>query len=604
MLSLAFTGLSATGSEAANLTPKEQIVCPSLRVCLDIVKRHSASEFDYAVLESEFQRFGPTGRKALMDILDSEAGNPDIAEIISRAAPLSASERLDLKKKWSLDRAEIYLPFLRDGHPVSRDLLLLSLGSDNPNVREQARLALIDLPDPIKRQPVPQSLVQPVLLALAKDPIIEAAPYLSRLNAQGQEKGFAELLKSGEVDVVFGAYEALYRSNRPKAFETLLSVMDRLKAPDQSQAIGDMILRRHANRADGFYLNFAKEMSGDQARSVSARASALHAVLLSNTREMPELTPARAEALRFLASGQPLVTAEKYIPFLKRLKAEKELNLIWRVATAEKWVNRDVISVAFVGLQSEDQIIRDLIRSDDFRSFSAGAAKAKPRHKMLLNSKINHPVKDIQDLARKILDLPTASQSSARCIISKFDANDQLNQMPFFDLAWVKLKSNARVALDRKYLTSAHPSQTGWLAGYELQDSSAKSTPRDSTLLHFNNKTGGFKRIGNFSGPVAILPDRSLKLGQSTNRFWVINQSQEASADVSAYSVDLTTEVPRVKHLGALPKNVRDFSVAPNGDLLLGFDGRKQAPLRMSQRGEISAACRSLQAVTAASAPN
>ena len=603
-LSLAFAGLSAITSHAAELTADERNVCSNLRVCLDIIKRHDASEFDYAVLESEFQRFGSVGRRALMDVLDSEAGNPEMAEIISRAAPLSPSERQNLKKNWSLDRAEVYLPFLKDGHPFSRDLLLLSLGSDNPAVREQARLALINFPDSAERQPVPQNLVQPLLLALAKDPVAEAAPYLSKLNPLGQEKRFAELLKSGETEVVFGAYEALYRSSRPQAFETLLSEMDRVRTPEQSRAIGDMLLRRHANRADGFYLNFAKEMSGDQARSAQARASGLHAVLSSDTPEMPALTPARAEALRFLVSGQALVTAEKYLPVLRRLEAETELNLIWRVATAEKWVDRDVISEAFEGLQSEDQVIADLIRSDDFRSFSAGAVQAKPRHKMLLTSKLNHPVKDIQVLARKILELPAAPQSSTRCIISKFDANDQLNQMPFFDLAWTKLRNNARVALDRKYLTSAHPSQTGWLAGYKLRKPGAKSIAGGAALLHFDNKTGAFQRIGNFSGPLAILPDRSLKLGQSTNRFWVINQSGEASADISAYSVDLTAEPARIKHLGALPRDARDFSVAPNGDLLMGFGGETQAPIRMSPRGDISAACQPLQAVTAAPAPN
>ena len=604
VLSLALTGLGTTASQAANLTPDERQVCSTLRICVDIIRRHDASEFDYAVLETEFQRFGPVGRRALIDVLHSKAGNADIAKMIFKSAPLSSSERANLKNKWSLDRAEIYLPFLLDGHPLSRDFLLLSLGSDNPAVRERVRRALLDLPKTVERQPVPQTLLRPLLSALTQDPIAEAAPYLSRLNAEGSVDEFASLLGSGEVDLVFAAYEALYRKDRSTAFGSLLAEMDRVKTSDQSQAIGDMLLRRHANRPDGFYLKFANDMSGDQARSVPARASGLHAVLISNPDVMPEFTFARAEALRFLVKGQPFVVQDKYLSVLKRMKAEQELNLIWKIASEEKWINRDRIAEAFNGLKSQDRIIGELIRADDFRTFAAGVTQAKPLHTALLRGKINHPIKAIQDLARKTIRLPPNPRNAAPCIISKFDAKDWLNQMPFFDSAWLKADNNSRVVLDRKYLTSAHPSQTGWLAGYHLQKRGAASAQTGAALLHFDNKTGEFGRVGDFSGPIAILPDRLLKLGQSTNRFWVIDQWRGGSTDISAYSVDLSSGFPTIKHLGAIPNSARDFSVAPNGDLLMNFKGGTQAPIRMSPRGDISLACRSLQPVTAAPAPN
>jgi len=318
---------------------------------------------------------------------------------------------------------------------------------------------VLDLPKTVERQPVPQTLLRPLLSALTQDPIAEAAPYLSRLNAEGSVDEFASLLGSGEVDLVFAAYEALYRKDRSTAFGSLLAEMDRVKTSDQSQAIGDMLLRRHANRPDGFYLKFANDMSGDQARSVPARASGLHAVLISNPDVMPEFTFARAEALRFLVKGQPFVVQDKYLSVLKRMKAEQELNLIWKIASEEKWINRDRIAEAFNGLKS--------------------------------------------------------------------DAKDWLNQMPFFDSAWLKADNNSRVVLDRKY-----------------------------------------------------------------------------STDISAYSVDLSSGFPTIKHLGAIPNSARDFSVAPNGDLLMNFKGGTQAPIRMSPRGDISLACRSLQPVTAAPAPN
>ena len=298
------------------------------------------------------------------------------------------------------------------------------------------------------------------------------------------------------------------------------------------------------------------------------------------------------------------MTQNKYLPHLTRLKAEPELSLIWKIASEEKWVNRDKIAAAFAGLQSQDRVIADLIRADDFRSFSAGAMQAKPNQAALLRSKINHPVKDIRDLARKKLKLPAAKADTSKCIISKFDAKDKMDQMPFFELAWMTADNKARVALERKYLTAAYPGKTGWLAGYNLQKPGVKSLHTGADLVYFDSKTGDFVRVGNFSGPLAILPDRLLKPGERTNRFWVIDQWGGDSADISVYSLELTADAPRIRHLGMVPKSARDFAVSPNGDLLMQFEDKGQTPIRMSPRGEITLACRPLQSVTATPAPN
>ena len=123
-------------------------------------------------------------------------------------------------------------------------------------------------------------------------------------------------------------------------------------------------------------------------------------------------------------------------------------------------------------------------------------------------------------------------------------------------------------------------------------------------LVHYENKTGDFEQIGNFSNPIAILPNRSLKLGETTSRFWVIDHWGGGSDDVSAYSVDIAQDVPKISHLGALPRAARNFTVAPNGDLLMRFEGGAQVPLRMSPRGDVSLACRPPRPVTGTPAPN
>ena len=113
-----------------------------MKVCLDIVRRHDGSEFDYAALEAEFRRFGPSGKAALFGLLESDAGQADIARLISKLESLTADDRRRIQEKWSKEKAEAYLPLLLDTHPISRDLILQSLDHPKAQVRETARLAL------------------------------------------------------------------------------------------------------------------------------------------------------------------------------------------------------------------------------------------------------------------------------------------------------------------------------------------------------------------------------------------------------------------------------------------------------------------------------
>ena len=58
--------------------------------------------------------------------------------------------------------------------------------------------------------------------------------------------------------------------------------------------------------------------------------------------------------------------------FLKKTKSTGELGLIWKIANAEKWVNRDRVSDYFEDTPLKDQVTVDLLGSDDVRSFLAG----------------------------------------------------------------------------------------------------------------------------------------------------------------------------------------------------------------------------------------
>lgn len=600
-LTVLITGASASALYAKNLTPQERRICPSLRVCIDIIRRHDASEFDYGVLEDQFRQFGPKGRDALFNILESDDGNPDISRMITVTAPLTATERTRIAKSWSTETAAHYLPLLLDGHPNSRDMLLLTLGAEQPAVRDAARRALSQLPISAQSQPLPTSLRQPLLAALERDPIPEAAPYLAMMNADVQQDTFAALLRSGDSSIVSAAYTSLYRHNPSQAFKVLLLEMGRVTSPEQSQAIGDMLLRRHAKRPDGFYLKFADDISGDKTRAISARASGLHAVLINGGDEFPPFTPERAEALAFLVRSQPNITQDKYLPFLKRIKAERVMNYIWEISQQERWVNRDEIAAFFKGETIENKVVSDLLRSDDIRSFAAGIKLAKPVHNNAVRANTDHAIAQIAALARQKLNLAPNRASAGRCRISRFDSGDIVNQMPFFDTAWMTAKNGMRISLDRKYLMAAHPGKNGWLAGYNVKTTDSQS---DGALVIYKYKPGGFDPIGNFSGPIAILPDRALKLGQITQRFWIIDKRDDKISSVSAFILDISGNTPKILHLGGLPNSAENFTVAPNGDLLMGFSDKNQAPIRLTQRGELSLACLPTRGALDVSAPN
>ena len=592
-LALALFGLtlSSKAAFAGGLTKKEQTVCASLKACIDIVRRHDASEFDYDVLEVEFRQFGEAGKSALFSVLEDKDGHADIARIILKSGPLTQSDRQRIQTKWSLAKAPSYLPLLLDGHPMSRDFLLLSLGHADAAIREKARRALIELPPPPRAMPLPQTLRSPLLEALIKDPIGQAAPYLERLNAAGHENQYSALLASGEPDIVSAAYTALYRNSPSRAFNALMSEMEKFEEAAQSRAVGKMLAARHSQRKDGFYLKFASDMSGDAKLSVPARAAGLHAVLSISESPFPEFTSSRREALSFLTEGQLVWAQDQYLSVLKAKNAEEPMSHIWSIAQKEKWINRDRLAEHFSGHPISESITRDLLSSNDIRSFSAGLSRANSRHEPLIRAQINHPVKLIANAARQKLGLRKFPKSIKPCPFDAFDLNDVRAQMPFFESGWMTSDHKARIALSRSYLTTAHPSKTGWLAGYDLTKPVQRSIHNGGIVLHYDNISGAWEEIGDFQAPVAILPAEPLKLGQSTNKFWIVDAWGGDALDISAYAVDISQTTPQITHVGALPNGVQRFSIAPNGDLLIGFQDNTQAPIRFSKAGQMSPAC-------------
>lgn len=589
ILAFALWVVVPTLAQARALTPQERTVCASLKSCLDIVRRHDSSEFDYAVLETEFRRFGGRGQTELLGLLKTENGQADIAKLVTGLGPLTVEQRRKLKKDWSIEKAEAYLPLLLDGQAMSRDLLLQSLAHPVADVREQARRGLLSMPKPVQTAPLPSTLTDRLLSALAADPIDIAAPYLSRLNVQGREAEFTSLLGSGEPSIVTAAYAALYRNSPSRAFNGLLAEMETFDRPAQSRAIGEMLAIRNASRADGFYLKFAQDMSGDPKLSIPARASGLHGLILMKAPRFPDLNPARSEALAFLAKDHPFAAQDLYISYLKAVGADDAMGLIWDIAETENWINRDRLAKNYSDHPVHDRVVRNLLQSPDIRSFRAGLSLAKPAHQPLILRRINDPVGAIANAARQKMGQPLDRDPRPTCRVKPFDLEDLRAQMPFFDDGWTTTPNRARVSLSRSFLTTAHPTASGWLAGYDI--SGPRTISNGGAVLHYDNASGEYKRIGDFYGPVAILPERPLKLGETTSKFWLIYAWGGDSLDISAYIVDVSGAAPVIRHVAALPYDPEGFALAGNGDLIVSFSGKAQAPIRLSKSGRVSSAC-------------
>lgn len=590
-LSFCYIALSSTAVQARDLTPAERSVCTSLSTCVDIVSRLDASEFDYTTLEVEFRRFGVSGKAALFTLLESDEGHADMARLILPLGPLTQLDRRRIQTKWTQKKAEVYLPFLLDGHPMSRDLLLQSLAHPKVGVRETARVALLRLPQSARTAPLPKPVQTALLKAVQNDPMNVAAPYIARLNPAGYEVQFAGFLRSGNASLVTASYGVLFRKSPAEAFNTLLAEMGRIDTPAQAQALGEMLAVRHRSRPDGFYLKFAKDMSGDPKLPLTARASGLHAVLTIADGAFPDLTAERSQALSFLASGQSVTAQNQYLPYLKKVRADAAMDLIWDIAQKERWGNRESIAEFFDTHKSSSKVIAGLLQSNDARSFLAGLRRAKPVHERLIQAQFGNPVTAISSAARQKLNLKAPQNSGHKCSIIPFDLADKRNQMPFFDSGWMVGDDRGRVSLTRAELTTAHPTGTGWLAGYNLDKARRRSKHTGGALLQYDNKSGAFQAIGDFSGPLAVLPNTPLRLGQTTDSFWVIDQWDTDTADLSAYKLDLKGTASNIRHISVLPKTAEAFSVTPQGDLVVVFADKKQLPIRLSAAGDMSLAC-------------
>lgn len=609
----ALTGLTAQAAIAGSLTRGEQTVCQSLRMCMDIVTRHDASEFDYAVLTEEFRRFGLKGRAALLDSLNGTKATPDMAILLAETGLPSAEEFEVIDKIWAGPKAALVTPLLQDITLANRNRWVAGLSHPDESVRVFSR-RLYRMDDALMAAPFSAEQISIILKDMSGSPSGLNAALLSKLPAAGHEAEFeALLLKGFNFAVLNAAYEGLYRNNPSKAFQALMAAMRSAETPQQIGNLGGLIAYRHQNRPDGFYGKFAVEFSGDPKAPPQARAVALDAWFkLMEQRPksksvlpfVPEMSPVRLEALNVLLT-KGAANIETYAGVLDEINTptvHPAIDIIWRYAESHNLASRSSILKAALDTPLEDLALQDALTSSDESLLLVGikSGQAKPNFALSIQKLEDHPLLTVAVAARlakrgKYEDevafsraVKSAQMNSTRCRVKAFDIQDLVNQMPFFDAAPVNTKDDWVKRVTRKKLNAAHPTKSGWLASYY-------QGPRNGALVYFDNQTGEGKRVGDFRSPFAILPDRPLRLGERTDTFWIVDSAGHMGDRQDLYRLKITGDNFDVRRVVELPDDPRAVSLANNGDILVSFDFDErrdvQPPLQIASDGQMFLAC-------------
>lgn len=618
-----FSGLVALGlvigheAQARPLTSFEMIVCPKLKNCVDILTAHDASEFDYSVLAAEFRRFGPNGRKALFAILNSDAGHPDIARLIGSLGALNAAEDDLLDKIWSGQRAVNVAPLFEVASLRNRDRWIAGLAHKNTNVREVSQ-RVYRMDRTLISAPITAAQQDIILNDIRSRPHWIKADLLNLISARGRESEFAQLISiNTEPRLAFAAYEGLYRADPSAAFQTFMKLASEIETSQQARHLGNLIASRHPNRADGFYGKFAWDVSGDTTMPVQVRAVGLHAwfsVINSGALDFGGLTKAvkfdapRLDALRFLLDTQSS-DISVYSNVLKGLPqgiSTPALSLILQNHLKTTHFTDVSLLKAAYSTPLEEKAMSAALQSNDLLVAAEAIihAEGRSQYQNELQALMAHPVTELRVAAALALKgrlskmstsglqqaVSKSNNKAPTCRINAFNHRDLKTQMPYFDDQPLKVKGSDPwlKAVSRKTLIAAHPTTEGWLASYYL-------APKSETF-YFDNRSGKGKIIGQFAEPFAILPDRPLPLGQTTQTFWVVDGVGHMGYRSFLYRISLQDDGYRQTRIAELPSPPSDVALTAIGEIVVAFETKDRAavqpPLRYSPTGNISLACR------------
>ena len=613
--------------------------CKTLVHCADILKRHDAQSYDYAVLARDFNRFDDKARDVLWQMIDAgQEGDDDAKTLANRALDmlsrstkiLPPAEQRRMVEMWTVQAGAPYLHnFLArlmttNLSPMVRSTAINTLGSRDTDTDYFSRNILAET---VRRNmvfPMPANDFSPLSRALLDSPSPVLVTLMALYPPEKSAPVLARVLKSGDAPSVIQAYRALFDADAEAAFKALIGTLYGLTPNDSKAAIalGELLSHRHPLREDGFYMKFASELSQDPDMSPAGRAAGFDALLRrQEEKAVPALidTPLNRASYAFALDG----FEEGNIPsayFSVPQIMDSDNPDVWLTPlNAAVKTPADRIALTEVAGNFDSPLAKQIAAHSfaaqgDYRVTTAGilakAAQVKtkdPAFTAKLNSIISrHPITQVR--AAAALGLEAAARNSPRKSVFKLQSNlsrraaklepreafckvmpvnlrDIARAMPFYDVALLPGRQSA----DRAFLTSGARAKNGWLAGY--------SRPGSGGLVLYDNLSGqGRELFGNSAfGPqavIAVQPTTQVPLGQTASAFWIFATSLQ-TGESAIYRAEQSPAGPvKLSRQAVLPVQPSAIEIGENGGITFAM-GPINPPLTLSGNGVMTRSCES-----------
>ena len=611
--------------------------CKTLISCVGILERHAADSFDYAILAQDFDYFGEKSQEVLWRMIDAGGSGDKEADILAHRALdiLSRSPKIlppamqrRVTELWT-QRANAPYPanilarlMVTNLSPMMRSTAIQTLGSRDPDVASLSRSILSQALQRQMKFPMRPADFAPLSRAAVSTPSPELTALIALYPAQTAAPVLAQILKSGHSPSVIRAYGALYKENPEAAFKTLVDTLYGL-GPTEAKAaigIGGLLAHRHPLREDGFYMNFASELSQDGDMSKAGRAAGFDALLrrqgetgVPAINDTPQNRANYALALTAFSEGDvpplyfnlphvikpqnpdlwlaPLRSAaarpdEKIAltetaghfstPLAKNIAAQAIASRgDYRLTTAGILAKTAQAKKGDIALSNQ---LSGLSRSHPFTLVRAAAVLASDALKSA--SPRETIFKRQNSLAKRA---STIEPRKAYCKTGATNLRDMARAMPYYDPAILP----GRLPADRVWLTSGARAGGGWLAGY--------SRPGAGGLVIYNNNSGKGRELfaETAFGPQAVIavhPTQKVPLGQTAGAFWVFASSLSTGQSAIYRAAQTSGNGFAITRHAALPAQPTSIKLTDRGEIIFAM-GDINPPLTLSTAGELRRTC-------------
>ena len=618
----ALLGVMVLGFEA-QAQADESIVCKSVSHCVDIVERHAPDSFDYQVLNSEFKRFGESGKTALLNMLASkdETDMRRAQAVLARGRTLlTPDEQRKVAALWPRGDLETHAKIMKSAlSPLMRARVIETLSHENPKVRELSREVIAATVARKMDFPLRPEDYGRLAKGLLDDPTPALVEVISNFETAKTTPVFMRLLKSTDGPTLNAAYQKLHANNPEDAFKALVATLYNLKdnQAEAAFAISHTLRQRHTAREDGFYLKFAKDLTEDSEMSLMGRLAGFDAVMQSEAAPKLSEPSTYHDVLKHALKNHDILP-DGYLQNMPRQaegQSDMWLSAYWdyfRGKTGEQKLDFIRLVGGFGTSTAKTILLSALDDKGDWRIIQAAALplgrfKHAPAARKLQELS-DHPVMAVQIAALTALDgiktgsmkgrsaywKNTLTTQSGYCSAAPKDFKDEAKGLPFFDLVDLDFKAGGD---KRRFVSTIAPTKSGYLVGFD-------AGVRGGDLRYYDNASGESIPLKHqlLDGPeniAAIMPVTPPPLGQYANAFWIIAQDDGRKDQAKLYRLSAANGGFDIRYQAELPRRVTAIAPQKNGDVFMSFykEGLKPAevnpPLLLSPNGAIRRACSS-----------